>query len=76
MIHILGGSGFVGTRLKLVLEKFTSFDLIADREEFCDIRVKSSLCEKLTKEGKVVLLAAVHRDDISPIAKYYETNEI
>ena len=74
MIVIIGGAGFVGTRLKSEVINSRSYDLVCLNQEFCDIRKKSSLNSLISERDIVVLLAAEHRDDVSPISKYYETN--
>ena len=74
MVVIIGGSGFVGSRL---IESNTSYNVL-DKSEvgdmYCDIRVKETLTNKLTKCSAVIDLAAEHRDDVSPVSKYYDTN--
>jgi len=81
-IHILGGSGFVGTRLISILKselnvqnsdirKSIKHSDITSIHDIChfkaeDIRLKEFDC--------IVLLAAEHRDDVYPISKYYKTN--
>ena len=39
-----------------------------------DITIPTSLKTLFRRLDRVILLAAEHRDDISPISKYYETN--
>lgn len=74
MIILIGGKGFLGSRLSESLKSFKVLDLRAKGTEYCDIRERTTLMNCISKEDKVVLLAAEHRDDISPITKYYETN--
>ena len=79
---ILGGSGFIGTRLsEKLIEKQLSFcvgdietsDSFSKRWRYCDIRVREELSECLN--GQVVInLAAVHRDDVTDPEEYYSTN--
>jgi len=79
---ILGGSGFIGTRLsKNLIEKQLSFSIgdietsvsFPERWRYCDVRISENLRECLT--GQVVInLAAVHRDDIIDLNEYYSTN--
>lgn len=74
MIAIIGGAGFVGTRLKEVLKKYHSYDLRKTSEdEFMDIRDPDTI-QLMRSIDSVVLLAAVHADDVSPTSKYYDTN--
>ena len=74
MIVIIGGAGFVGTKLKSIIDEWKSYDWVNKDYDFCDIRVRSTLDTLINKDDAVVLLAAEHKDDISPISKYYETN--
>lgn len=80
MISIIGGSGFVGTRLISSLENNTFFNYDKNKSVLfnsstikCDIIDKKSF--QLNKETSgVVLLAAEHRDDVSPLSLYYDVN--
>lgn len=81
-VHIIGGAGFIGTRLTTRLQKTeTSFlvhDLVAakafpDASRVCDIRSESMLNRSIS-EGVIVNLAAVHRDDVTDPEEYYSTN--
>jgi GlcNAc-P-P-Und epimerase len=81
-IHILGGSGFVGTRLISILESEFIVQNIDIRKsvKYSDITSMHDICYfkaediNLKKSDFIVLLAAEHRDDVSPISKYYKTN--
>ncbi|OPZ48414.1 MAG: dTDP-glucose 4,6-dehydratase [Bacteroidetes bacterium ADurb.BinA104] len=82
MILIVGGSGFIGTRICRRLEndkvQFTIIDKIIsrtfpERTVQCDIRNLDDLSKKL--RGDVIInLAAEHRDDITPRSLYDEVN--
>lgn len=82
-IGITGGSGFVGTRLCARLQAvgtdFRLFD-IADSPDYphhrmdVDIRKGGDLCNAVRGCSAIVHLAAVHRDDVRPIALYDQTN--
>ena len=74
MITIIGGAGFVGSRLKTLLENFLSYDLKSgSKDVFMDIRSVESI--NLNESiSKVVLLAAEHADDVTPVSGYYKTN--
>ena len=79
MSHILiGGLGFVGSRLRPQLDKCIVLDKDASARSnnaiFCDIVISDTLRGRLSPMDKIVLLAAEHRDDVSPVSKYYETN--
>ena len=79
-IALIGGLGFVGSALKDILGEPNCFVLdnrvkrINKYMDRCDIRQSDSIKGKVSKCNKVVLLAAEHRDDVSPISKYYDTN--
>ena len=81
-ISVVGGSGFVGTHLcQQLSEKHVEFEIIdikpsrqfPNKWKFGDVRSIESLREAVTGEI-IVLLAAVHRDDISNKNEYYRTN--
>lgn len=82
IVTILGGSGFIGTNLCLLLANrqipFEIIDLVPsiqfpDKTKIADIRDKDSLLNTITGQT-VINLAAVHTDDISDPNAYYETN--
>ena len=77
---IIGGSGFVGSRLISELDNIKCENLdknkspfypkittIGNITNFNDIKISKSI-------SSVVLLAAEHRDDVSPISLYYNVN--
>lgn len=81
-ICIVGGSGFVGTRLisnlKLDhavqnLDKAASVTH-ADISEIADVREPKTFSGKFKGMDAVVLLAAEHRDDVTPTSLYYDVN--
>ncbi|MBO7466299.1 MAG: NAD-dependent epimerase/dehydratase family protein [Bacteroidaceae bacterium] len=81
-VAILGGSGFVGTRLIDILKdeyEIVNIDLVnspffPDLTQIGDVRVPSQMNEMLKGTDIVVLLAAQHRDDVTPTSLYYDTN--
>lgn len=83
-IAIIGGSGFVGTRLMEALRLETSCDLInidkqassahAEITHIANVLDQKKLTELLSGVDVVVLLAAEHRDDVSPASRYYDVN--
>lgn len=84
-IAIIGGSGFVGTRLLELLkrspEKYSCNNIDLKPSYFHneitkigDVRNQAQMNEELKGMDLVILLAAQHRDDVSPISLYYETN--
>ena len=77
---IIGGSGFVGTRLMQKFKKGSFYNLDKNKSAFfcletkyCDIRELESINIDSSTDV-VVLLAAEHRDDVSPISLYYDVN--
>jgi nucleoside-diphosphate-sugar epimerase len=82
-ISVIGGSGFIGTRLVGTLVREGHQIAILDKRESiaypklwqrCDVRDSSRLCE-LTKGSDVIInLAAEHRDDVKPRSLYDEVN--
>ncbi len=80
MITIIGGSGFVGSFLIQELKDFKVSNLDKNSSPFFnsitingDIRNFDEI--KIPKGTKsVVLLAAEHRDDVSPTSLYYDVN--
>ncbi len=83
-IAIVGGSGFVGTKLISNLLDTPSLNLVnIDRQQsstypqltkIANVLDKSKLTELLKGQDVVVLLAAEHRDDVSPTSLYYDVN--
>ena len=77
MIHIIGGAGFVGTRLAGVLSAqgtvFKIFDKVLDRKSYCDVTAPMSLAT-LPPADIVINLAAEHRDDVRPRSLYDDVN--
>ena len=79
-ITIIGGSGFVGSKLisELSLNKCQNIDknpspFFNDITKIGDIRFPDEFY--LNREFKtVILLAAEHRDDVSPTSLYYDVN--
>lgn len=80
-ILFIGASGFVGTRLIDICKNefdITNLDkqqspFFPDLTTIGDIRNSDSIKNMYGKET-VVLLAAEHRDDVSPVSLYYEVN--
>lgn len=72
---IIGGKGFVGSRLTLELNNTVVLDKkLKGHSGYVDITKASTLANRLIESDSVILLAAEHRDDVSPIGKYYDTN--
>lgn len=80
-ILVIGGSGFVGSRLLMKFDKDSCVNLDKQQSPFFqeitsikDIRDVENLDTYFEGIDKVVLLAAEHRDDITPKSLYYEVN--
>lgn len=82
-IAVLGGSGFIGTRLAGRLIDLGQTLRIGDLQPSltfpshyfpCDVRKSDSLHAVLSDAGALINLAAEHRDDVRPISRYHETN--
>ncbi|GLR10860.1 UDP-N-acetylglucosamine 4-epimerase [Mixta theicola] len=81
-VIFIGASGFVGTRLiETALSQFeiSNFDknqshFYPDLTQIGDVRDQGSLDKALIGQKTVVLLAAEHRDDVSPTSLYYDVN--
>lgn len=83
-VTIIGGSGFIGTRIVDHFTQFKGYDLhivdIRDSHFFNDIttigdvRNQQQMDSALTGTDLVILLAAQHRDNVTPTSLYYDTN--
>lgn len=74
-IILIGGAGFVGSHLFKTLQgNAVVLDKRLEGSNYCDITIRSTLEGKINGDSIVVLLAAEHRDDVSPVANYYKTN--
>lgn len=83
-IALIGASGFVGTRLLDLLKGLTEYELknidllpshfFNEITEIGDVRDVEQMKQKLNGADVVVLLAAQHRDDVTPTSLYYDTN--
>ena len=83
-ICLIGASGFVGTRLIELLKQNSNYQFInIDKNNssvnpeitvIADVRDKKILKTLLQGQDVVVLLAAEHRDDVSPTSLYYDVN--
>ncbi|MBB6130776.1 NAD-dependent epimerase/dehydratase family protein [Mucilaginibacter lappiensis] len=83
-IAIVGGSGFVGTRLIDTLFNTQGFQMLnIDKQasayypnitEIANVLDKEALQLLLQEIDIVVLLAAEHRDDVTPVSLYYDIN--
>lgn len=84
-VTLIGASGFVGTRLINLFEKepqkydCKNIDLLPshfynDITVIGDVRDPANMGSGLKDADVVILLAAQHRDDVSPVSLYYDTN--
>ncbi|MDE1192054.1 MAG: NAD-dependent epimerase/dehydratase family protein [Arachidicoccus sp.] len=83
-IAIIGGSGFVGSRLIEELKKNSNSQITnIDKQQspfypeitiIANVLDKEKIKELLSGQDVVILLAAEHRDDVSPKSLYYDVN--
>lgn len=82
-VVVLGGSGFIGSRLVSQLLEEDRLVRIGDLRisesfpnitEICDVRERNTLRHCLRDAFAIVNLAAEHRDDVRPLSRYWETN--
>ncbi|MFV0345488.1 MAG: NAD-dependent epimerase/dehydratase family protein [Bacteroidales bacterium] len=81
-ITLIGASGFVGTRLIDLIKnelQLRNFDkqqshFFSEITNIGDVRNQEQLDQVLEGQDTVVLLAAEHRDDVSPTSLYYDVN--
>lgn len=77
---IIGGSGFVGSRLISLLGQDNCINIDKNKSPFfnnitsiCDIRNSTKLIIPKTSDS-VILLAAEHKDNVYPKSLYYDVN--
>lgn len=82
-VFIIGGSGFIGSKLvEILLQKsyrVTIFDKVISKKFpditiIGDVRDLKALSRAMNNHDVVINLAAEHRDDVDPISLYYEVN--
>jgi nucleoside-diphosphate-sugar epimerase len=82
-IALIGGSGFVGTRLTTLLLSAGHAVTIADKNDskkypqlrvYADVQKPETLEKALAGSDAVINLAAEHRDDVTPKSLYDEVN--
>ena len=83
MVALIGGSGFIGTRLAGIMDQsgiaFRIIDLVASPLKTAqwvqgDVRDQKALRKAMEGCDSIVNLAAQHRDDVRPITLYTEVN--
>lgn len=83
-INVIGGSGFIGTRLlrrlrindslnSRIIDKAPS-SAFPDLVSLSDVRSVDQLRESISDGSVIVNLAAEHRDDVRPLSLYDEVN--
>jgi nucleoside-diphosphate-sugar epimerase len=84
-LSVIGGSGFIGTRLVRRIQNSTSMRCkiidknsskeFSDLVTICDVRSLDGLRNSLKQGDNVIInLAAEHRDDVQPKSLYHEVN--
>lgn len=82
-IAVVGGSGFIGSRLCRRLERAKADFIIIDKEKstlfpnhvkLADVRSLDALRNAVPEGATIINLAAEHRDDVRPISLYDEVN--
>jgi GlcNAc-P-P-Und epimerase len=82
-VVILGGSGFIGTRVTgLLIDKniparigdLRESQQYAQLSTWCDVTRLETLREVARGASAIINLAAEHRDDVRPISRYYAVN--
>lgn len=82
MIGVIGGAGFLGTRLcrrfEVCNKEFTILDLVCS-DQFGDRDIQGDVCsaldlETMSRSDVLINLAAVHRDDVRPLSLYDDVN--
>lgn len=83
MINIVGGSGFIGTRLgTLLTREGIDFQIVdkaksktfPDRTVLADVRSVDELIVALPENAVLINLAAEHHDDVRPLSLYEDVN--
>lgn len=83
MINIVGGSGFIGTRLSTLLKREGVEFKIVDKAisgtfpsqtVLADVRSVAALESAISDNAILINLAAEHRDDVRPLSLYDEVN--
>ncbi len=83
-ISIIGGSGFVGTQLIALLRKSANLQIknidkqtsatFPELTSIANVLDTDALKRELAGADLVILLAAEHRDDVTPTSLYYDVN--
>lgn len=82
-VCVIGGSGFIGTRLCIRLQSagmpFSIIDIrkgsrFPELTRIADVRDMEALKTAIEPESIIIHLAAEHRDDVRPLSRYDEVN--
>jgi nucleoside-diphosphate-sugar epimerase len=83
-VTVVGGSGFIGSRLVRRLKSDVQLDVnivdkassdaFADLVKFGDVRSVDQLSAAISEGAVVVNLAAEHRDNVRPLSLYHDVN--
>ncbi|CDL84094.1 NAD-dependent epimerase/dehydratase family protein [Xenorhabdus szentirmaii] len=83
MIKLIGGSGFIGSRLATqlkidnipfqIIDKNKS-ELFPEQWEYGDVTKPETLYRTLKNASIIINLAAEHKDNVKPIKLYYDVN--
>lgn len=84
MITIVGGAGFIGTRLchRLARDASRAFAIVdkassrafPEKSRLADVRSLPALMDAIDPGSVIINLAAEHRDDVQPRSLYHEVN--
>ena len=83
MINVVGGSGFIGSRLssRLLVKNFQVAiidkvinDNLRELTKLADVRILETLISTLNQDAVLINLAAEHRDDVNPRSLYDDVN--
>jgi nucleoside-diphosphate-sugar epimerase len=83
MVFIIGGGGFIGSRLAQRLNRTCQHFKIVDKApsrvfpghfQFADVRSLDALRHCIPENALLINLAAEHRDDVRPLSLYDEVN--
>ncbi|MDA8754859.1 NAD(P)-dependent oxidoreductase [Luminiphilus sp.] len=78
-LYIIGGAGFLGSSLTKILSRSNYDFVVCDLHENNDLNKnvdieKPETLKDFSREGVIINLAAVHRDDVRPLTRYDDVN--